>query len=327
MGSLVGLFSLLFVLGVSAVGPGDKAPALDGTIWVKGSTPAFEEHYAVLAFWSTRCQACESSLPVLNGLVKRYGERIAVAGLSNDPLGEIYSWVAEMGEGPEYSVGKVPPEVYAEYMEGKGEVPYAFLVNQGGVVVWEGHPMDVEDALARAFSGTLDVGLIRQLGDLEKVLKESFETHDPDKIADAADAVLALDPAHERAIRIRGAVAKRRKDPGAFRDIYEGIPVQGLSGEKAARLAWELVTQQDFSYRNMDLALALMEHAVKKEPGNGSVAVGYARVHYALGNVEQAVAWQGKAVKMDPAEESFSKVLDYYLQIKALRESAAVKVQ
>lgn len=325
MQSLPGIVSLICLLTVSAVDVGDPAPSLTGTTWVRGGAPHFKDQYTVVEFWSTTCKECESAVPFLSGLQKRYGEKVAVVGLSDEPLEDIAVYVGEKGDRLGYSVGKVPPEVGDRYMEGGDGVPQVFLVDREGVVVWEGHPTEMEDVLAKALAGELDVERIKRVSRLEKALRESIGTNDLKKIAGAADAILALDPVHERAMRVRGVVAKRREDPAGFRSIYDRIDVGKLSGEKAHRLAWDLVTEKDFSYRNLDIALALAEHALDREPANGAVANTYARIRYCLGNIDQAIEWQRKAVQLDPEETGFKADLDYYVKVRALSESGPKK--
>ena len=320
MGSLANLLSLVCMITVSSLNVGDKAPALDGTTWLKGEAPAFEKQFTVVEFWATWCGACRAEIPRLTRLQKFYEDSVAIVGLSDEPQDKITHFLEQMGDNMDYGVGKVPKELREQYMKDVGGIPHAFLVNPEGVTIWSGHPRDLEEILDKALSGTLDVEKIKQISGLEMHLKETLNKSNIVNIGQAADALLSVDPSNERALRVRAVVAKRQNDAAAFRTVYDRIDVKDLGSEKANTLAWSLITEKDLAFRYVKAALKLAAYAVKEEPDNGSYANTYARVQYCLGNLKEAVKWQKKAVDLDSGEKSYKTTLQYYEEIRSLQD-------
>ena len=318
---LASIVSLICLVNVSGLNIGDRAPALEDTLWIKGSAPAFEKQFTVVEVWATWCSVCRSEASHLTRLQQFYGERVQIVGISDEPSSDIARYVGGMGDEIGYSIGKVSKELRGLYMKGVDGIPQAFLINPEGFMIWSGHPMDLDEILDKALAGTLDIERLKRVADLEKNLKETLKTGNLDVIGQVADALLMEDPVHERALDVRGVVAKRQKDTAAFRAMYDRIDVAGLRGEKANRLAWKLVTDKNLPFRYLKAALELAAHSVKMEPENGAFAVTYARVQYCMGNIREAIKWQKKAIEFDPFEPAFDATLQYYLEIEDLRRS------
>lgn len=313
---LASILSLVCLVNVSGLNIGDRAPTLEGALWLKGSAPVFEKQFTVVEVWATWCSVCRSETSHLTRLQQFYGNRVQIVGISDEPSSDIERYVREMGDEIGYGIGKISKELRGLYMKGVDGIPQSFLVNPEGLVIWSGHPMGLDEILDMALAGTLDVAKLKRIEGLEKNLKETLKTGNLDVIGQVADAILMVDPVHERALDVRGVVAKRRKDPASYRAMYDRIDVSGLGGEKANRLAWKLVTEKDLPFRYLKAALELADHSVKTEPENGSFAVTYARVQYCLGNIREAIKWQKKAIELDPFEPAFDATLQYYLEIE-----------
>ena len=319
MHALVGTLSWVCLLGLFGLNIGDRAPALEGTLWIKGTAPVFEKQFTVVEVWATWCSACRSQTSHLTKLQQFYGDRVQIVGISDEPYSDIARHVRRMGDEIGYSIGKVSKELRGLYMKGVDGIPQAFLVNPEGFLVWSGHPMDLDEILDKALAGTLDTARLKRVADLEKNLKETLKTGDLSVIGQVADALLKVDPTHERAINVRGVVAKRQKDLASFRRIYDRVDVAGLGGEKSNWLAWKLVTEKDLPFRYLKAALKLAAHSVKVEPENGAFANTYARVQYCLGHVMEAIRWQNKATALDPSEPVFDETLQYYMEIESIQ--------
>ncbi|MBW2127812.1 MAG: redoxin domain-containing protein [Deltaproteobacteria bacterium] len=320
MGTFSGLLSLIWLIGISALSVGDKAPSLEGTLWLQGQEVTFEKPYTVLEFWATWCPACRSEIPHLARIQSFYEDQVRVVGLSDEPSNDLARFLKGEGKEISYGVGKVTHEVRRRYMDGTPGVPYAFLVDKTRTVIWEGHPSDLDEVLDKALAGRLDIERVKRISSLEKALRETLKTNDMEIVAQAADALLALDPANERGLRVRTVVAKKQKDPAALRAMYDRLDPKILKGAKANRLARDLITEKELPFRYVGAALKLAARAVEMEPENGLFAHTYARVQYCLGNLDKAIAWERRALKLDPGEKKYRDDLDYYLSVKKLRE-------
>ena len=69
------------------------------------------------------------------------------------------------------------------------------------------------------------------------------------------------------------------------------------------------------------------EYALKKNPEKGIYIDTYARLLYSLGDLENALIWQEKAVKLDPSNKTYKDTLNYYLAIKKLRNEQQDKLK
>lgn len=151
---------------------GDPAPPIAVSSWVKGGPiEGFEENKVyVVEFWATWCGPCRTSIPHLTELQKEYKERgvevIGVSVFESDPA-EVEPFVEEMGDTMDYHVAKdsIPDggqrgdgEMAQNWMEAaqEGGIPTAFVVS-GGKVAWIGHPMSMDEPLAKIVAGEYDL--------------------------------------------------------------------------------------------------------------------------------------------------------------------------
>lgn len=86
---LVGLLVGLGCRVEDTAAPGLPAPewTLEDLAGRKVSLADFRGRPVVLDFWATWCVPCEFTIPVLNQLHERYGERVAVVGVAVDAGG------------------------------------------------------------------------------------------------------------------------------------------------------------------------------------------------------------------------------------------------
>ena len=141
---------VLLISTASGLDVGATAPALTGVAWTKGAAPVFSSQYTIVEFWATWCPPCRTSIPHLSQLNTRYGDRLAVVGLSNEDAATVRAFVDQQGEAMNFNVGTADPRsaVFQHYMGGVDGIPYAYLVDPTGVVVWAGDPMAIDAELA-----------------------------------------------------------------------------------------------------------------------------------------------------------------------------------
>ena len=147
---------------------GDPAAPLKVKEWIQGepieipnadatptpqTDPQDDRPVMVVEFWATWCPPCVESIPHLSSLQKKYGDKVAIIGVTSEDAGTVKPFVKEKGDKMNYRVvidddGKTA----AGYMEAYGArgIPHAFIVNREGHVVWQGHP------LSESFDPTLE---------------------------------------------------------------------------------------------------------------------------------------------------------------------------
>lgn len=147
---------------------GDPAAPLKVKEWIQGepveipkpdTTPQpqaakkNDQPVVVVEFWATWCPPCVESIPHLSSLQKKYGDKVAIIGVTAEDPATVKPFVKKKGDKMNYRVvidddGKTA----AGYMEPYGArgIPHAFIVNREGHVVWQGHP------LSESFDPTLE---------------------------------------------------------------------------------------------------------------------------------------------------------------------------
>lgn len=314
------LCSLLLMVGTVALAPalaiGDQAPALDGVDWIKKEAPAFSEQITVVEFWATWCPPCLKSIPHLTELQKQYGDQVAIVGISREQeAGKVKSFVQKQGDNMDYAVGLWQGEQANAYMEGIGGIPHAFIVGTDGKLLWHGHPMNMDAVLAKAVAGTLDPSRMKQVMAKEEALRGTFKSNNLDQIGAAADALLAVDPTNDLGLDVAAAIAKERQDPAAYRAVFAGIDASALSGGQAAGLVDQLLSETDFAYREPGLALDFAKVAVEQSPELAAAHAAMARVHYALGEVDAAIAAIKQAIALGG---DHATTLSYFEKVQKL---------
>lgn len=86
------------------------------------------------------------------------------------------------------------------------------------------------------------------------------------------------------------------------------------SGETDAQdlngLAWELATRRLYPERAVEIALM----ATEMEPGDANIMDTVAESYYALGDHVSAVAWEGRALEIDPENDFFLQQMEKFRQ-------------
>lgn len=99
---------------------------------------------AIVEFWATWCPPCRDSIPHLNEIYETYGSKgLQVLGITDEPKQTIRAFVKKIPI--DYPVATAPEELATKF--GVEGIPHAFLVNKEGVIVWEGHPMELTNKI------------------------------------------------------------------------------------------------------------------------------------------------------------------------------------
>jgi thiol-disulfide isomerase/thioredoxin len=319
MGEISGLISLLCMIVVSSFNVGDAAPSLEGTQWLKGKAPGFSNQVTIVEVWRPSCGNCKAQIPHLTFLQKQYGDRLSIVALSKEPLETIEEFIKTNGDQMGFTIGKASKELGDSIMAGVTGVPYAYLINKDGIVVWKGHPAGIDEILAKTIEGKIDIEQLKNIALLENSLDEALKTNNPETIAPVNDKLLLADPANEKALDVGISIARYKRNPALIKEMFNRVPMTGLSGEKASLFATMLISDNDFSLRYPEAALKFAFYALTKGPDNDSCMDVYARVLYCLGDIERAVVWEKKALALNPSAASYQSNLNYYLAIKKIR--------
>ncbi|MDX2175073.1 MAG: redoxin family protein [Candidatus Sumerlaeia bacterium] len=269
---------------------GDPAPKMDIAEWVKGEpVKAFEPGKVyVVEFWATWCGPCIRSMPHLTELQKQYKDKgVTVIGVtSEDPgntLEAVNKMVADKGDTMSYTVAwDNARNTSANFMEAARQrgIPTSFVVDQQGKIAYIGHPMSLDEPLAKIVAGEWDPAAAKAQKDREERLNASMT-----EFAEAAQS---------------GEGAKAMQLAKA---LFEG----DAKDESGALnwIAWVIVdpespiTEKDYAF-----AVKVAERASELEKGKSAEILDtLAHAYAGAGDLAKAVATQEQAVAAADDEE------------------------
>jgi thiol-disulfide isomerase/thioredoxin len=313
---------------------GDPAPPLTVSSFVKGEkVEKFEPGKTyVVEFWATWCGPCRASIPHLTELAHKYkdkGVRFIGVDVWERDTKLVAPFLAEMGDKMDYSVAldDVPKDgvpndgaMAKGWMQAAEEngIPAAFVI-QDGKIAWIGHPMEMDEPLAKITSGDWNPAVMakKRLTDKAKEKKAmalQMKVYGPLRAKDykatlaAIDEVAASDPdaADEFAPLKFRCLCNTGDDTAALtlgEKLYEKYKDDGAGLNDVFFYAVDLELKNEPDSRIARLALKALKRADELTGGtdmatNDSLALAL----YRTGDFAGAVAAEEKALKLLKAE-------------------------
>lgn len=163
---------------------GSKAPAIDIEHWVSDGNGKFKPvkefesgKVYIVEFWATWCGPCIASMPHIVETQNKYADKgVQIISVSDEDLETVEGFLEKEVRGQEESDEEKEPATYgkltsayclttdpdgsvnADYMEAAGQngIPCAFIVGKTGQIEWIGHPMEMDEPLAKVVEGSWD---------------------------------------------------------------------------------------------------------------------------------------------------------------------------
>ena len=308
---------------------GGPAPGYDGVQWLAGGSAdakATTPRIQVVVFWACDDGADQPALEQATALMKQ----ARVVLLADSVEAEADELATRPRSIPDQGVAG--GEVRARWLGSEeSPLPAAVLIGADGILLWRGRPSGIAGALAREQAHQFDraalIACAKLRQDLHALLEAQPEQGDGklEQAFELTAQILVLDAIDEEAIRLRLDLSRHLEKHDAFRKTLADIPRDRLPADFANSLAWERVIDEDLAWRCLDQALQLIEHACVAQPDEAAYQDTYARVLYALGLIEDAIATQLRAVSLAPENPDVVAALSYYQEVLAIRTARQQK--
>ena len=322
------VLALAWPVTSQALDLGDKAPDFTADVWINGSPanpgkPDGKTTY-VLEFWATWCPPCKRSIPELNRIFQKYKDQnVAVIGVTSEPEDTVRPFVEKMDM--KYVIAIDTNRAFLEtYMADIPGIPYAFIIDTNGVVVWSGHPTEhLDESLRDILAGTYDIDTAAETESADEELQRLLMGGDLENALTVLDKLLSKNKDnfeyYELKITILAQLGQFDRAKGVYKEVSR---VYADSAENLNTLAW-MIAVSPFEMCDLQLAWSAATRAVElSQRENSAILDTLARVYYAAGLLDLAMATQREAVEKSNSDDrdSLKATLDFYTSAASLRE-------
>ena len=165
---------------------GHKAPeiSISGKLNFSGalSLKASRGQVVLLEFWATWCPPCRATIPHLQKLHKAYrGKGLRIISISAEKGGTIRPFVRRQGGKMAYPIG-FDRSRRTSSTYGISTIPSAFLIDTKGVVIWQGHPLQLKNQQIEEALEQVDPKALQASGGSAQIQWKVFHLQDGAKV-------------------------------------------------------------------------------------------------------------------------------------------------
>ncbi len=301
---------------------GDTAPAAEISHWLKGEpVTAFEQGQVyVMEFWATWCGPCRASMPHISALQEQYADYdVTFIGVSDEKLQTVVKFLTRAdsenvlwNQKIHYTLATDPDgSTYNAYMRPAAQqgIPTAFIVGKDSRIEWIGHPMVIDDVLAKVVHDTWDrdkfkvafeeeVAPVRRALRLMDTVDVAVQHGEWDAAITAVTALVEDQP--EQALMQTSLFRKMlRREPARAYVYGNTLIARNWDDSRVLNsLAWITVDDEQVTTRDLDFAMKAAEQACTlTDHENSGILDTLARVYFEKGDITAAIKWQRDALE------------------------------
>ena len=315
---------------------GDQAPMPHLAEILKGDTDfeAFPEgRVTVMEFWATWCGPCRAGMPHISELQQKHADRgLTIIGVTREKPEVVREFLAkpEWDEKTRYTMAlDDESRTNNAYMRAARQtgIPCAFVVDQEGRVAWIGHPMRMDEPLAKIIDGKWDVAKARKDFDEAEKSKQimrqvSMSMRESRQSGDYTDTLKTLDRAMQQLpdnsdlemMKFRLLVGPVDDESG-YELGWKLLKANRHDSMMLNSMAWYVLDDPAVRNRDLEFAMSVAKAANEAAGGNNAAILDtLARAYFEKGDIGSAVKYQKKAVDKadDRMREEMTKVLELY---------------
>ena len=302
---------------VLTIGSPAPVPAIEK--FVRGTEPKWFDpgKVYVVEFWATWCGPCRMSMPHISDVADKYKDKVVVVGISDEKVDTVTKFLDtdEWKQKARYNLATDPDRsVHKAYMEAAGQngIPTAFVVKDSKVQ-WIGHPMSMDEPLAKIVDGTWDAtaykaefeqqaAMERKAMQRRRAMAKARQTGDWDSLMKMIDEDIAVASAKLKpgmqVSKFKLLLTDANKPAEGYalgREI-----VAAAKGDKMVlnEVAWFVLDEDKVKQRDIPFALEAAKAAATASGGEDAAILDtLARAWWESGDKAKAIEWQKKAIE------------------------------
>ncbi len=209
------LFCVFAVLcmGLGAVDIGAEAPPLEVREWLRGALIDFavpkeqqktSRKLTVVVCWGSWLAGARDITPLLEQLQTQYSDReFRIILISPESKDAVEKFLSDRKNFPCYVGLDNTEKTIRAYMGQSRLYPKAFLINPGGVLIWNGEAVDLPNVISRYYRDNLSINDWKTLGRLYEELEVLLRSRLDSSLVKITDDILKLNGEDGFAIRAR----------------------------------------------------------------------------------------------------------------------------